>query len=192
MASFEGMRDVRDLRWLELAAHKVCMPVTAPAIQSAGFMMSTSGPRLSRRLIQGITRAEPVWHGYWLGIIPSKFGQYSANTPRIGRILVASSKCIGILFNMPEIAGPNSQTGPPWWSHLGEHRRDAVKDLLGSLSCMSKGYLRGPPPPGGVLSLISHRPHLAIIAASAGGLSAADTCAAPSCINYFSLFWAAP
>jgi hypothetical protein len=32
-------------------------------------------------------------------------------------------------------------------SHLSEHRRGAVTDLLGTLLCMSKGDLRGPHPP---------------------------------------------
>ncbi|KAJ6541607.1 hypothetical protein B0H19DRAFT_1077433 [Mycena capillaripes] len=102
MTSFEGMRDVRDLRWLELAAHKVNGVVLPTCSVHACNGSSHSigrihdererSPIVAPSLIQGITRAEPVWHGYWLGVIPSKSGQYSANTPRIGRILVVRER----------------------------------------------------------------------------------------------------
>ncbi|KAJ6561658.1 hypothetical protein B0H19DRAFT_1233592 [Mycena capillaripes] len=62
--------------------------------------------------------------------------------------------------------------------HLSEHRRDAVKDLLGGVFCMSKPPLRGPHPLRGLSSSISHTLLLATIAAAAAASRASDTSAA--------------
>ncbi|KAJ6534249.1 hypothetical protein B0H19DRAFT_1271969 [Mycena capillaripes] len=83
--------------------------------------------------------------------------------------------------------------------HLSEHRRDAVKELLGGVFCMSKPPLRGPHPPRGLSSSISQLLLLETIAAAAVASRASDASAAcvldaRLCVHlcrFLTLFWAA-